>query len=136
MAAWASPIFSACTTGSSGSATTARYSARRNAAARKRRSYRDGPCMPDIDIEPTRAQRGRTVPDAHLATAAPLRGMVVTFDRDERAPVEGEDVPPGWHLAYFPEASRLSGLGADGLPLERGVLPKMPLPRRMYAGAT
>src|SRR4051812_26524877 len=107
MAAWASPIFSACTTGSSGSATTARYLARRSVAARKRRSCKDGPCMPDIDIEPIRAQLGRTVMDEDVATAAPLRGMVVTFDRDERAPVEGEEVPPGWHLAYFPEASRL-----------------------------
>jgi 3-methylfumaryl-CoA hydratase len=26
------------------------------------------------------------------------------------------------------------GLGVDGLPLERGVLPRLPLPRRMYAG--
>ncbi|MGE0224841.1 MAG: MaoC family dehydratase N-terminal domain-containing protein [Acetobacteraceae bacterium] len=92
--------------------------------------------MPDIDIEPIRAQLGRKVEDHDVATAAPLRGMVVTFDRDETAPVEGEPVPPGWHLAYFPEASRLSNLGADGLPLERGVLPKMPLPRRMYAGAS
>ncbi len=65
-----------------------------------------------------------------------MRGMVVTFDRDEKPPEEGEPVPPGWHLAFFPEASRLSQLGADGLPLERGGLPKMPLPRRMYAGAT
>ena len=91
---------------------------------------------PEIGIEPIRAQLGRKVEDHDLAIAAPLRGMVVTFDRDETAPVEGEPIPPGWHLAYFPEASRLSGLGADGLPLERGVLPKMPLPRRMYAGAS
>jgi 3-methylfumaryl-CoA hydratase len=91
---------------------------------------------PEIDIEPIRAQLGRKVEDHDLAAAAPLRGMVVTFDRNETAPVEGEPVPPGWHLAYFPDASRLSGLGADGLPLERGVLPKMPLPRRMYAGAS
>jgi 3-methylfumaryl-CoA hydratase len=91
--------------------------------------------MPDIDIEPIRAQLGRTVTDEDVATAAPLRGMAVTFDRDERPPAEGEPVPPGWHLAYFPDASRLSSLGDDGLPLERGVLPKMPLPRRMYAGA-
>jgi len=44
--------------------------------------------------------------------------------------------PPGWHLAYFPAASRLASLGADGLPVTGGVLPEMPLPRRMYAGAT
>lgn len=92
--------------------------------------------MPDIDIRPIQAQLGRMVVDEDVATAASLRGMVVAFDRDETAPVTGEPVPPGWHLAYFPVASRLASLGADGLPLEGGVLPAMPLPRRMYAGAT
>ncbi len=92
--------------------------------------------MPEIDIEPIRARLGTKVTDEDVATAAPLRGMVVTFDRDEKPPVEGEPIAPGWHLAYFPAASRLSSLGADGLPLESGVLPAMPLPRRMYAGAT
>ena len=92
--------------------------------------------MPEIDIEPIKAQLGKVVTDHDEAVAPPLRGMVVTFDRDEAAPEEGQPIPPGWHLAFFPEASRLAGLGEDGLPLERGVLPKMPLPRRMYAGAT
>jgi 3-methylfumaryl-CoA hydratase len=92
--------------------------------------------MPEIDIEPIRARLGTKIVDEDVATAAPLRGMVVTFDRDEAAPIEGEPIPPGWHLAYFPAASRLSSLGVDGLPLESGVLPAMPLPRRMYAGAT
>jgi 3-methylfumaryl-CoA hydratase len=88
-----------------------------------------------IDIESLRRQLGRRVVEEDVATAAPLRGMVVTFDRDETAPVEGEAVPPGWHLAYFPAASRRASLGADGLPLASDVLPQMPLPRRMYAGA-
>jgi len=92
--------------------------------------------MPDFDFEAIRAQLGRVAVDHDEAIAAPLRGMVVTFDRDEPAPVAGQPIAPGWHLAYFPEASRLSGLGADGLPLERPGLPKMPLPRRMYAGTT
>jgi 3-methylfumaryl-CoA hydratase len=92
--------------------------------------------MTEIDIAPIRARLGTKVVDEDVAIAAPLRGMVVTFDRDETPPVEGEAIAPGWHLAYFPTASRLSSLGADGLPLESGVLPKMPLPRRMYAGAT
>lgn len=90
----------------------------------------------EADMAPIRAQLGMIHTDHDLAIAAPLRGMVVTFDRNETAPTEGQPVPPGWHLAYFPEASHLSELGADGLPLERGGLPKMPLPRRMYAGAT
>ncbi len=88
-----------------------------------------------IDLTAVRAQLGRKVIEHDVATAAPLRGMVVTFDRDERAPEEGEPIAPGWHLAYFPEPSRLAELGADGLPLARGMLPAMPLPRRMYAGA-
>jgi 3-methylfumaryl-CoA hydratase len=91
--------------------------------------------MPDFDFEAIRAQLGRAVEDFDEAAAAPLRGMVATFDRNEVAPERGQPIPPGWHLAYFPDASRLSVLGADGLPLESRVLPKMPLPRRMYAGA-
>ena len=89
----------------------------------------------NIDLSAVRAALGRKVVEYDEATAAPLRGMVVTFDRDERAPAAGEPIALGWHLAYFPEASRLAELGADGLPLARGVLPAMPLPRRMYAGA-
>lgn len=92
--------------------------------------------MPDIDIDALRAQLGRKTVDEDVATAAPLRCMLVTFDRDERAPGPGEPVPAGWHLTYFPEITYRRELGEDGLPLERGALPKMPLPRRMYAGAT
>ena len=88
-----------------------------------------------IDLTPVRAQLGQKVVEHDVATAAPLRVMVVTFDREEVAPQEGEPIAPGWHLAYFPEPSRLAELGVDGLPLARGMLPAMPLPRRMYAGA-
>jgi 3-methylfumaryl-CoA hydratase len=89
----------------------------------------------EIDLSAVRALLGQKMVEHDVAAAAPLRGMVVTFDRDERAPEDGEPIAPGWHLAYFPEPSRLSELGADGLPLARGMLPAMPLPRRMYAGA-
>lgn len=91
--------------------------------------------MTTIDLSAVRAKLGQKMIEDDMATAAPLRGMVVTFDRDEVPPVEGQPIAPGWHLAYFPEASRLSELGEDGLPLSRGMLPAMPLPRRMYAGA-
>ncbi len=92
--------------------------------------------MPDIDIEPLRAQLGRTMVDQDVATEAPLRGMAATFDRDEPPPRIGEPLPPGWHLAYFPDTPKRHELARDGLPTGRGVLPQMPLPRRMYAGAT
>jgi 3-methylfumaryl-CoA hydratase len=89
-----------------------------------------------ISIESVRAQLGATAEDYDEATAAPLRGMAATFGRPEQTRGAGDEVPPGWHLAYFPDATPLSGLGEDGLPLERGVLPRMPLPRRMYAGVS
>ncbi len=88
-----------------------------------------------IDLSAVRAALGQKLVEHDEASAAPLRGMVVTFDRDEPAPTAGKPIAPGWHLAYFPEPSRLAELGADGLPLARGMLPAMPLPRRMYAGA-
>lgn len=89
----------------------------------------------DLDLSAVQAALGQKIVEHDEAIAAPLRGMIVTFDRDERAPGAGEPIAPGWHLTYFPEPSRLAELGADGLPLVRGVLPAMPLPRRMYAGA-
>ncbi len=73
---------------------------------------------------------GRTVVEHDVATAAPMRGLVVTFDRDETPPGPGEAIPLGWHWAYFLPMARRATLGADGLPTETGVLPKVPLPRR------
>ena len=34
-----------------------------------------------VDIEPLRKQLGRKVEDHDVATAAPLKGMIATFDR-------------------------------------------------------
>ncbi len=88
-----------------------------------------------ISIDAVRALLGATITDHDEATAAPLRGMTTTFARAEPPPVAGQPVPPGWHLAYFADHTARADLGQDGLPLAGGVLPQMPLPRRMYAGA-
>jgi 3-methylfumaryl-CoA hydratase len=88
-----------------------------------------------IDIDTLRRQLGRKIVEEDEATAAPLRGMTVTFEREEKPPARGEPVPPGWHLTYFPAAAPRGTLGADGAPTGFGVMPEMPLPRRMYAGA-
>lgn len=88
-----------------------------------------------VDIEALRQHIGRTVEEHDVATAAPLHGLIVTFDRDEPMPEDGDIVQPGWHQAYFLAMSRRATLGADGLPTRSGLLPPMPFPRRMYAGA-
>ena len=87
-----------------------------------------------IDIDTLRKHVGTKIVEEDVATLAPLKGLVVTFDRDEPLPKQGEPIPPGWHLVYFLPTWRKATLGADGLPTAGGVLPKMPFPRRMYAG--
>lgn len=88
-----------------------------------------------VDIDALRRHISKTIVEHDVATAGPLHGMIVTFDRDEEPPKEGDIVQPGWHYAYFLQMSRKATLGADGLPTSGGLLPQMPFPRRMYAGA-
>ncbi|SKA35185.1 3-methylfumaryl-CoA hydratase [Enhydrobacter aerosaccus] len=89
-----------------------------------------------IDIEPLKKQLGRKVEDHDTVTEAPLKGMIATFDRNEPVPKAGEPIAPGWHLCFLHSYARRAKLGEDGLPMESDVLPRMPLPRRMYAGST
>lgn len=89
-----------------------------------------------IDIEPLKKELGRKIEDEDTVTDAPLKAMIATFDRNDRVPAAGEPIAPGWHLCFLHSYARRNVLGEDGLPTEGGVLPKIPLPRRMYAGST
>ncbi len=89
-----------------------------------------------VDIAALRQHIGRKIVEHDVATAAPLHGLIVTFDRDDPVPKDGDIVQPGWHLAYFLQMSRKATLGLDGLPIQSDLLPQMPFPRRMYAGAS
>ena len=90
--------------------------------------------MTALDVSALRRHIGTRIVDEDVATEAPLKAIVATFDREEDAPREGEAIPPGWHIGYFLSTARTATLAADGLPAGTGVLPKLPLPRRMYAG--
>lgn len=89
-----------------------------------------------IDIAALRRDLGRKLLEHDEAAAAPMHSLALTFDREDLVPERGQPVPPGWHLAYFLPRIRRAGLGPDGAPMDTGVIPPMPLPRRMYAGAT
>ena len=89
-----------------------------------------------IDIEPLRKQLGRKIEDEDVVTDAPLKAMIATFDRPDKVPAMGEPIAPGWHLCFLHSYARPASLGADGAAFEGGVLPKIPMPRRMYAGST
>src|SRR5215813_15319476 len=89
-----------------------------------------------IDIEPLRKQLGRKIEDEDVVTAAPIKAMIATFDRKDKVPGPGEPIAPGWHLCFLHSYARPAQLGRDGAAFEGGVLPKIPMPRRMYAGST
>ncbi|MBK6613785.1 MaoC family dehydratase N-terminal domain-containing protein [Ottowia sp.] len=76
--------------------------------------------------------RSETTPDT--LTAAPVRALSATLDRDDPAPVPGTALPPLGHWLYFLPHARQSEIGPDGHPRRGGFLPPVPLPRRMWAG--
>lgn len=67
-------------------------------------------------------------------TAAPVRNLSATLDRDDPLPVAGTELPPLWHWLYFLPSARQGEIGPDGHPKRGGFLPPVPLPRRMWAG--
>ena len=89
-----------------------------------------------IDIEPLRKHLGRKIEDDDVVTEAPIKAMIATFGRPDKAPGPGEPIAPGWHLCFLHSYARPAQLGRDGAAFEGGVLPKIPMPRRMYAGST
>lgn len=67
-------------------------------------------------------------------SAAPVRGLSATLDRNDPAPLFGTALPPLWHWLYFLPQHRQSDIGPDGHAKLGGFLPPVPLPRRMWAG--
>jgi 3-methylfumaryl-CoA hydratase len=77
---------------------------------------------------------GRTEGREDVIAAWPAKALAATLDREDPEPVEGDELPQGWHWMYFLEARRASDVGADGHPRRGGFLPPVELPRRMWAG--
>jgi 3-methylfumaryl-CoA hydratase len=77
---------------------------------------------------------GKTETLSDTVTAAPVRALSATLDREDADPVTGTPLPELWHWLYFLPTARQSGLGPDGHPQRGGFLPPVPLPRRMWAG--
>lgn len=75
--------------------------------------------------------RSETVTDT--ITAAPVRGLSATLDREDTDPAQTA-LPPLWHWLYFLPRAKQSELGPDGHALRGGFLPPVPFPRRMWAG--
>ena len=94
----------------------------------------DAPALTPELLAQLRSWEGRTETLHDEVTAAPVRNLSATLDRDDPLPGAGTELPPLWHWLYFLPGHRQSELGPDGHARRGGFLPPVPLPRRMWAG--
>jgi 3-methylfumaryl-CoA hydratase len=85
-------------------------------------------------LEDLKVYVGRRETATDTVTAAPANLLRLTFGRDEPELRLGDALPPGWQCLYFLPRFGPDELRPDGSPLDTGVVPPMPLPRRMFAG--
>jgi 3-methylfumaryl-CoA hydratase len=98
-------------------------------------SHTSTPSSLDADgLAALQAWQGRSETLHDEITAAPLRALSATLDRDDAAPDTGTRLPELWHWLYFLPHHRQSEIGPDGHARRGGFLPPVPLPRRMWAG--
>lgn len=64
-----------------------------------------------------------------------MAALSATLDRDDPPAQPGDPLPPLWHWLFFLDRHRASELGPDGHARRGGLLPPVPLPRRMWAGS-
>jgi 3-methylfumaryl-CoA hydratase len=77
---------------------------------------------------------GKRVTTADTAAAGPANLLRLTLGRNEPELADGAVLPPGWTVLYFLPRFGPDELRPDGSPRDTGVVPPMPLPRRMFAG--
>jgi 3-methylfumaryl-CoA hydratase len=76
---------------------------------------------------------GRTETVTDVAAEGPLIRLAALLDH-EGSPWTAGELPPLAHWLYFLPRASQSQLGEDGHPTSSGLLPMVPLPRRMWAG--
>jgi 3-methylfumaryl-CoA hydratase len=76
---------------------------------------------------------GRRETATDIAAPGPLVRLAALLDH-EHPPWPAGSLPPLAHWLYFLPAARQSLIAEDGHPQRGGLLPPVPLPRRMWAG--
>ena len=90
--------------------------------------------LTQAEVEALQGWNGRSETIDDDITAAPVRALSATLDRDDPSPKPGTRLPELWHWLYFLPHHRQSEIGEDGHARRGGFLPPVPLPRRMWAG--
>lgn len=87
-----------------------------------------------LSIEDLRSHVGRTQTADDVIHPGPANLLRLTLGRPDPELAPGEPLPPAWLGLYFLPRFATDALRPDGSPRDTGVIPPMPLPRRMFAG--
>ena len=87
-----------------------------------------------LDIDELKTHVGRTQTATDVLHAGPANLLRLTLGRPEPELRDGDPLPPAWLGLYFLPRFATDALRPDGSPRDTGVIPPMPLPRRMFAG--
>jgi len=77
---------------------------------------------------------GRRQVAADVILPGPANLLRLALGRTEPELREADPLPPAWLALYFLPRFATAELRPDGSPRDAGVVPPMPLPRRMFAG--
>jgi 3-methylfumaryl-CoA hydratase len=87
-----------------------------------------------LDVDELRRHIGRRQVATDVITPGPANLLRLAFARPEPELGPDDPLPPGWQILYFLPRFGPDELRPDGSPADTGVVPPMPLPRRMFAG--
>jgi len=87
-----------------------------------------------LSIDDLRSHIGRRLTATDVIHAGPANLLRLAFGRPEPELEPGHALPPAWLALYFLPRFGPHELRPDGSPRDAGVVPAMPLPRRMFAG--
>jgi 3-methylfumaryl-CoA hydratase len=87
-----------------------------------------------FNLDELKRHIGRTHTASDVLRPGPANLLRLALARTEPELRTGDALPPAWLALYFLPQYRPDELRPDGSPRDAGVVPPMPLPRRMFAG--
>lgn len=87
-----------------------------------------------LDLDALKQHIGRTQTATDVLHPGPANLLRLAFGRPEPELQEGDALPPAWLALYFLPRFGPDELRPDGSPRDAGVVPALPMPRRMFAG--
>jgi len=87
-----------------------------------------------LDLDQLKRHIGKRLTASDVIHPGPANLLRLALARPEPELEPGDALPPGWLGLYFLPRFGPDDLRPDGSPRDAGVVPAMPLPRRMFAG--